>query len=551
VNIRNRLLVGFLLVIVISATMGVYAITMIGRMSTMTSELYDHSLMASNFALSATSDFERLDRTLTVTALSDGGAGLRDAAKSIGAIHTTVLDDLGVVRERFPGTRGIQMVDELKKLLADWDSETKRIVEASPADLPKLLTAKDKLRNTIDAKLDILVEAAKEEGLNFRQEAADVSDFSYQMLLVAVGVTIAFGIAISLLIARSIARPIIAITGTMSRLAAGDTTVSIPALARRDEVGRIAKAVEVFQQQAIDGMRHAETRMEEQAIKERRSESMARLTTSFDAQVSDVIENVAAAASKLTATSQGVASVAAETSQKATTVAAASEEASVSVQTVAAATEELATSINEISRQVAQSTQIAEKAVMQAGRTNVTVGGLTDAARQIGDVVHLIQDIAAQTNLLALNATIEAARAGDAGKGFAVVASEVKVLAAQTAKATEEISKQVDAIRSATGSAAEAIREIGGTIGELSEIGSSIASAVDQQGSATREIALNVQQAANGTGDVAINISGVMAASEISKHSASEVLGSASALSEQAEILRHQVQAFLKNIRAA
>jgi methyl-accepting chemotaxis protein len=551
VNIRNRLLVGFLLVIVISATMGVYAITMIGRMSTMTSELYDHSLMASNFALSATSDFERLDRTLTVTALSDGGAGLRDAAKSIGAIHTTVLDDLGVVRERFPGTRGIQMVDELKKLLADWDSETKRIVEASPADLPKLLTAKDKLRNTIDAKLDILVEAAKEEGLNFRQEAADVSDFSYQMLLVAVGVTIAFGIAISLLIARSIARPIIAITGTMSRLAAGDTTVSIPALARRDEVGRIAKAVEVFQQQAIDGMRHAETRMEEQAIKERRSESMARLTTSFDAQVSDVIENVAAAASKLTATSQGVASVAAETSQKATTVAAASEEASVSVQTVAAATEELATSINEISRQVAQSTQIAEKAVMQAGRTNVTVGGLTDAARQIGDVVHLIQDIAAQTNLLALNATIEAARAGDAGKGFAVVASEVKVLAAQTAKATEEISKQVDAIRSATGSAAEAIREIGGTIGELSEIGSSIASAVDQQGSATREIALNVQQAANGTGEVAINISGVMAASEISKHSASEVLGSASALSEQAEILRHQVQAFLKNIRAA
>jgi len=221
------------------------------------------------------------------------------------------------------------------------------------------------------------------------------------------------------------------------------------------------------------------------------------------------------------------------------------------VQTVAAATEELSSSVNEISRQVSESSRIANVAVDEANKTNITVAGLSDAAQKIGEVVGLINNIASQTNLLALNATIEAARAGEAGKGFAVVASEVKNLANQTAKATEDIQGQVGQMQSVTGTAVDAIKGITGTIQRMSEITTTIASAVEEQGAATREIARNVQQASTGTREVSSNIGGVTQAAGETGHMAGSVLGATKELSRQTDRLRQEVDAFVRRVRTS
>src|SRR5205085_9744880 len=233
------------------------------------------------------------------------------------------------------------------------------------------------------------------------------------------------------------------------------------------------------------------------------------LTRSFDASISNVLRSVASASTELQATASSMTATAEETSNQATAVAAATEEASTNVQTVAAASEELASSVTEISRQVAQSASITQKAVSETERTNTTIQGLFNDATSIGDVVKLISEIASQTNLLALNATIEAARAGESGRGFAVVASEVKSLAEQTAKATDEIRSQIVTMKNVATSAVGAIRHIGQTIGEINEVTTAIAAAVEQQGAATREIARNIQHAASGTSEVSSNIVGV------------------------------------------
>jgi methyl-accepting chemotaxis protein len=221
------------------------------------------------------------------------------------------------------------------------------------------------------------------------------------------------------------------------------------------------------------------------------------------------------------------------------------------VQSVASATEEMASSVNEISRQVQDSARIASEAVQQAQQTNDRVGELARAAARIGDVVELINTIAGQTNLLALNATIEAARAGEAGRGFAVVASEVKALAEQTAKATGEISQQIDGIQAATQDSVGAIREIGGTIGRMSEIASAIASAIEEQGAATQEISRNVQQAAHGTQQVSANIADVQRGASETGSASSQVLAAAKSLSGESTRLRLEVGKFLSSVRAA
>jgi methyl-accepting chemotaxis protein len=243
--------------------------------------------------------------------------------------------------------------------------------------------------------------------------------------------------------------------------------------------------------------------------------------------------------------------IAERTSKEAGAAAAASEQASANVDSVVSAAEQLSASIGEISHQVAQSADIAVKAVEEAGRTTVMVAGLANAALKIGEVVSLIQDIASQTNLVALNATIEAARAGDAGKGFAVVASEVKGLANQTAQATEGITTQINEIRSATEGVVGAIKGIGATIREISDIAASVAAAVEEQGAATREIARNTQEAAKRTGDASANIAGVSRGTGETGAAAAHVLSSADHLSQQAAMLEREIDRFLATIRAA
>jgi methyl-accepting chemotaxis protein len=367
-----------------------------------------------------------------------------------------------------------------------------------------------------------------------------------------IGIALLLVLGASFLLGRSIVNPIARMTVAMRKLAAGDTATRIPAREQRDEVGEMAKSVQVFKDNMVeaDRLRAEQDEMKARAEVEKK-DFLRKMADDFESGVRSSLDMLASAATEMRMTSQSMSATADQASRQTTVVSTAAEEASVNVQTVASATEELSSSVIEIGRQVVHSTKIAGEAVNEANRTNATVQGLSAAAQKIGDVVKLISAIASQTNLLALNATIEAARAGEAGRGFAVVASEVKGLASQTAKATEEISAQVAAMQAATGEAVTAIHGIGGTIGTINEIATAIASAVEQQGAATKEIARNVQEAAHGTGQVSSNIVGVNQAAAETGAASNQVLISAEELGRQAETLRSDVDSFLANIRAA
>ena len=353
------------------------------------------------------------------------------------------------------------------------------------------------------------------------------------------------------MVARSISKPVTGMTGTMNELASGKLEVHVPSQGRGDEIGQMAKAVQVFKDNAIRVKEmEAEAAEQKRRAEEERRAAMHQLADSFEKSVGGVINTVTSAVAELQASSEQMASTASETSAQATTVASASEQASANVETVASAAEELSSSIGEIGRQVAQASSVASGAVQQATDTNAKIQGLAAAAAKIGEVVDLITDIAEQTNLLALNATIEAARAGDAGKGFAVVASEVKNLANQTAKATEEISAQINGVQTSTQDAVTAIEAITKTISEVDNIASSIASAVEQQSAATQEIARNVEQASAGTQEVSSNIVSVNEAANATGAAATQIRNSATELSQQSEILRGEVSKFLDQVRA-
>ena len=351
---------------------------------------------------------------------------------------------------------------------------------------------------------------------------------------------------------RGLVRPLGAICGVMDGLAKGDLNVEVPFVEYRNEIGHISRSLAVFKDRLIDAerLRAEREEAEARAMAERKS-AMNRIAGEFEKNVGGIVAGAASAATEMQRSAQSLSAIAQETTRQSTTVAAAAQQTTTNVQTVAAAAEELSTSGQEISRQIAQSATMAQSAVAQADRTNAMVDGLLEATQKIGEVMGLIQNIAGQTNLLALNATIEAARAGEAGKGFAVVASEVKALSTQTAKATEEIADQIQAIRDATGATAGAIREIGATIAQIDEIATTIAAAVEEQGGSTKEIARSVQQAAQGTQGVMQNIAGVTQASGQVGTAAELVLGSAGELAKQSERLKQEVDSFLATVRAA
>jgi len=408
---------------------------------------------------------------------------------------------------------------------------------------------------TVD-NLDTLAPAEASLKLDFdatrTQTEETISSTIFTQTTVAAG-SFVLGCLIAFFIARGIARPLNGMTGAMAKLADGNFDVVLPGLGQSDEIGQMAAAVEGFKLKAVERARlESERRSEEdRTAAARRKADMQKLADEFEAAVGEIVGTVSTASTELEAAATTLTKTAETTQKLSTSVASASTEASTSVQTVASATEEMASSIGEIGRQVQESSRIAGLAVDQARRTDDRITKLAQAASRIGDVTELITSIAEQTNLLALNATIEAARAGEAGKGFAVVAQEVKALAAQTAKATSEISGQIGEMQSATQESVAAIKEIGGTIGRISEISASIAVAVDEQGTATHEITRNVQQAAAGTTQVATSITNVNRGAAETGSASAQVLSSAQELANEGNRLKLEMDKFLATVRAA
>jgi methyl-accepting chemotaxis protein len=357
---------------------------------------------------------------------------------------------------------------------------------------------------------------------------------------------------LSVLLGRSISRPVSAMTSALTKLAGGDFNVTLSGLDRRDEIGEMAGAARVFKDNMIETERlRAAQLADQQALSRQRRDERLRLASGFQEAVGSIVDNLSSEATELEAAASTLTRTAGTTLDLSGVVSGASTEASGNIRSVAAAIEEMSSSVGEIGRQVTQSSNIAQTAVEHARTTDARITALSEAAGRIGDVVKLITGIAEQTNLLALNATIEAARAGEAGRGFAVVAQEVKALAAQTAKATDEIGVQISGMQTATGESVEAIKQIGAVIVQISEVSSMIAAAVEEQGAATREIARNVQMAASGAAQVGNAIAEVHQGAADTGSASGQVLASAQSLSGQAGRLKLEVESFLASIRAA
>ncbi len=403
--------------------------------------------------------------------------------------------------------------------------------------------------------MQAMTQLAEALGVEMRQDRANLLALVGRTELhqqVVGAIALPLGLLLAWVTGRGIIRPISGMTAAMAELAKGRTEITIPSRDARDEMGRMAEAVEVFRQNALERQR-LEAEQEAAAGRlaaEKRAASQA-LADDFQAKIGGIIEHVASAAETMRSTATTLTRSAQDTESRAEAVAEAATQSDAGVQMVASATEELTASIADIAQRLARASQVAAAGVETARRTDATVEGLSQSATRIGDVVRLIGDIAGQTNLLALNATIEAARAGEHGKGFAVVASEVKTLAAQTAKATGEISGFISEMRDATESAVQALREIGETIDQMSSISTDIAAAVEQQNAATREISGNVAQTARGTQEVTSNIRDVTVATKSVGGAAGGVLQAAEDLSRQADGLRREVGRFLDGVRAA
>ncbi len=391
------------------------------------------------------------------------------------------------------------------------------------------------------------LDAAKDYGLAQHSEAQ--RSLALQLALLASALALTFGTMTA--VSRRVIRPLHTMRDAMLKVAAGDLTVDTGYAQRSDEIGALAGALETFRHQAMDKLRIEEQERERNAGAAARQRAVEGYVGEFESLVHQTLDQLNDASSQMRTTSAGLSAVSSQTNSRVKVAEKASGEASLSVESVASASEELSASIDDISRQASHAAGIAKRAVTRARETDDTVQGLAKTAGRIGEVIGLINTIAAQTNLLALNATIEAARAGEAGRGFAVVASEVKSLASQTARATDDISEQIADIQKVASDAIEAIKGIGSIIGEVNEVATAIAAAVEEQGAATQEITRSTQHAAQGTRNVSENITGVKTDADAAAAAAENVKHASETLETQSLQLSSQVTQFLGKIRAA
>ena len=482
------------------------------------------------------------------------------AGKPVGPAETTVNNNIAAISKSWASFLATSHTTEEKAVANTYAQKRREYVESGlKAGLALLAAGKfDELSRHLTDIVNPLFYAAKQEAEKLVSLQVELARIEYEAaqrsfaisIAVAIGsllAAFALGSLLGVTTIRAVSRPTGHLIDLMTKIAQGQFNSRVT-IERDDEIGVALRNLQAMQAK-LGFDREIQKQNEQNRLI--RTERIEELIASFEADISGMLSSVSSQATELQVTATSMSTISEETSRQSTTVAAASEQAAANVQSVAASAEEMAASVNDIARQLHESSTVAAEAVRQAEATNARIHALSQAADSIGDVIKLINTIAGQTNLLALNATIEAARAGESGRGFAVVAQEVKMLAAQTTKATGDIGEQITGMQTATRDSVVAVRGISETIGRISEIASTVAAAVEQQGAATNEIANNVQQAARGTAQVTENIASVSTAAQETGIASTQMLASADELSKRGEELKTQVDHFLARVRAA